>query len=251
MKQTSKVVLGIVLVLVLVVAGGVWFLYSNLDRLVAGIIERQGSQATQTHVTVGSVSIDLRAGSAAISRLAVANPEGFSNEPAISLDEFAIDLDPMAVTSDPLVIERVTVNGARLLVEQQGTRNNLKTIMTSLERQASEPAPAEEEGRKLIIQRFEVSDSDATLSVPGLNEERRAHMPKVVLTDIGRKTNGATAAALAEQLLGPLIEMALESAAERGVGEALRKKLDEAESDVAEDLLERLGEKDTKEDDQP
>lgn len=241
MKQTSKVILGLAVILLVVVGGGMWFLYSNLDSLIAGIIEREGSEATQTSVTVGSVSIDLQGGSAGISRLAVANPEGFSDEPAIALDGFAIDLDPLAVTEDPLVIRRVVVDGARLLVEQAGAENNLKRIMASLERQAAQGPETETGGRKVIIERFELTGAGATLRVPGLDEERRVEMPEIVLTDIGRATNGATAAAVAQQVLGPMIEMALESAAARGVGDALREKIDEAESDAAEELLDRLG----------
>lgn len=243
MKQTSKVILGLAVVLLLVIAGGMWFLYTNLDSLVAGIIEREGTEATQTDVTVGRVSIDVQGGSAGISRLAVANPEGFSEQPAIALNDLAIDLDPMAVTEDPIVIARVAVDGARLLVEQQGAKNNLKTIMAALQRQAAaEPAP-EEEGPKLIIERFELTNANAMLRVPGLDEERQVDVPEIVLTDIGRATNGATAAAVAEQVLGPLIRMALESAAARGLGGVLEEKLYQAESDVAKDLLDRLGER--------
>ena len=241
MKQTSKVILGVVVVLVLLVAGGTWFLYSNLDRLVAGIIEREGSEATQTDVEVGSVSIDLQSGSAGIARLAVANPDGFSDQPAIALQDFAIELDPLAVTADPLVIERVHVSGAQLLVEQDGMRNNLETILASVQRLAGGDEPRDT-GRKLIIERFELTDARATLIVPQLDEERQVRMPEVVLTDIGRATNGATAAALAKQLLTPIIGMALESAAEAGVTDALEERLDETQRDVADNLLQRLRE---------
>jgi hypothetical protein len=239
MKQTSKVIVGVAVLLLLLVLGGAWFLYSNLDSLVAGVIERQGSKATQTEVEVGSVSIDLQAGTAGISSLAVANPEGFSDQPAITLEDFAIELNPMAVTADPLVVHRIRVNGAHLLVEQDGTENNLRTILASLEQMAPESEP-EADGKKLIIDRFELADASAKLLVPQLNEERELKMPQVVLTDIGRATNGATAASIAEQLLAPIIGMALESAAEAGVSDALKDRLDEAEGEVTEGLLDRL-----------
>lgn len=241
MKQTSKVMLGVVVVLVLLVAGAAWFLYRNLDGLVAGIIEREGSEATRTDVEVGSVSIDLQAGSAAIALLAVANPDGFSDQPAIALRDFAIQLDPLAVTSDPLVIERVHVDGAELLVEQDGARNNLETILASVQRLASGDN-TKDDGRKLIIERFELTDARAALLVPQLDERREVQMPEVVLTDIGRATNGATAASVAKQLLTPIIGMALESAAEAGVTDALKERLGETERDIAGGLLERLQE---------
>jgi len=241
MKQTSKVLLGLVIVLLLVVAGAVWFVYTNLDSLVADVIEREGSAATETDVTVGSVSIDLGAGSAGISRLAVANPEGFSAGAAIALGDFTIELDPLAVTADPLVIERIAVDGARLLVEQQGTRNNLRTILASLERRASAEPEPEAEGRKFVIKRFELANAGTTLRVPELGEERSFELPQVVLTDIGRATNGATAAAVAEQVLRPVIETALEQAAAGGLGDALRDRLDGAKEKAGRELLDRLG----------
>jgi hypothetical protein len=239
MKQTSKVVLGVAIVLLLLVAGGAWFLYRNLDSLVAGVIERQGAEATETAVQVDSVSIDLQSGTAGISSLAVANPDGFSEQPAIAFQEFAIELDPLAVTADPLVIERVQVNGAQLLVEQDGTRNNLKTILESVRRlSGGEQSQAEE--RKFVIERFELTDARATLRAPQLDEVRQVRLPEIVLTDVGRATNGATAATVAQQLLTPIINMALESAAEAGVTEALKDRLGETESDLAEGLLNRL-----------
>lgn len=241
MKQTSRVFLGLAIVLLLVVVGGILFLYTNLDRLVAGVIESEGSGATQTDVSVGDVSIDLRAGSAGISSLAVANPEGFSDQPAISLQDFAIDLDPMQVTADPLVIESVTVDGARLLIEQDGDRNNLKTILASIQETAPEQAEQKEApGKKLIINRFELSGASAKLLIPALDQEREVTVPDVVLTDIGRSTNGATAAAVAKQVLEPVIRNALEAAAEGGVRDALEEKLDESKSDIAEGLRDRL-----------
>lgn len=244
MKQTSKVALGLGIVLLVIVAGGIWFLYSNLDSLVAGVIERQGSKATQTDVNVSSVSIDLQAGTAGITSLAVANPEGFTDQPAIALEGFAIDLDPMAVTADPLVIERITVDGARLLVEQAGAKNNLETILSSMEA-PDEGATEQADARKLIIERFELTGASARLLVPRLDEEREVQMPDVVLTDIGRATNGATATSVAKQLLTPMIRMALESAAASGVRDAIEDKLEDAESDVAEGLLDRLGDQDS------
>lgn len=245
MKRTSKVLLGVGTVVLLLVIGGIWFLYQNLDSLVASVIERQGSEATQTAVDVGSVSIDLQEGAAGISSLAIANPDGFSSQPAIALEEFAIELDPLAVTSDPLVIERVRVDGARVLVEQEGARNNLRTILESVQRLATD-TDEQAEGRKLVIERFELADARATLRVPQLNEEREVQMPEIVLTDIGRATNGATAAEVAQQLLGPIIRMALESAAEAGVTDALKERLGEAEGEIAEGLLDRLRDEEPK-----
>jgi hypothetical protein len=242
MKQKSKVLVGLALVLLVVVVGGFLYLYSNLDTLVARLIEEQGSGATGTKVEVGAVSIDLKAGSAGLSSLSVGNPEGFSNQPAIALGHFAVDLDPLEITSDPLVISDITVDGAKLRIEQDGTENNLKTILSSVQRlSANEQSEPESAGKKLIIDRFALTGANATLLLPQLGEEREVSLPEIVVTDIGRASNGATAATVAKQILEPVIRKALESAAARGIEDTLRDKLDERKSDIGNKLLDRLG----------
>ncbi len=237
MKQKNKVILGLAAVLLLI-AGGAWLLYFNLASIVARLIVEVGSDVTETKVSVGGLSIDVKDGVASMDRLTVGNPDGFSAQPAIALESLAVELDPMAVTSDPLVIDRIAVDGARVLIEQEGTENNLRQILSSIERQSGQPKDTD--GRKLIIDRFELTDASATLFIPRLGEEHQLEMPEIVLTDVGRATNGATAAAVAEQLLRPLIRSALQSAAAGSIEDVLRERLDEAESDIAEDLLDRL-----------
>lgn len=238
MKQSRKIVVGLAAVL-LIAAGGAWLLYFNLATVVARFIVEAGSEATQTKVSVGGLFIDVKDGVASMERLTVANPDGFSDQPALTLENLGIELNPLAVTSDPLVIDSVAVDGVRVLIEQEGSQNNLRTILSAIERQSGQPEDAD--GRKLIIDRFEVRTANATLFIPRLNEEHQLEMPDIVLTGIGRATDGAAAAAVAEQLLRPLIRSALESAAAGGIGDALREKLDEAEPAMLEGLLERLG----------
>lgn len=241
MKKKNKVILGVALVLLLLLAGGAWYLHFNLNTIVARIIVDVGSEATQTRVSVGGLFIDVQDGVARIDRLTVANPDGFSEQPAITLENLEIELDPMDAMSDPAIIERVVVDGTQVLVEQAGSRNNLKTILASIERQASERPAEEADGKKLIIERFELTDASAALFIPRLNERHQVQMPRVVLNDIGRATNGATATSVAHQLLGPVIRKALESLAAGGIGESLQERMDSAGEDITKDLLDRLG----------
>lgn len=61
---------------IVVIAAGLVYVYGKPDNLVAGLIEEQGSAATQTPVRVSGVSIDLREARAEIARLSVGNPQG-------------------------------------------------------------------------------------------------------------------------------------------------------------------------------
>ena len=121
MKKLS-IALGI---LVLMAGGGVYYVISNLDMIVEGLIEKHGSAATQTEVRVAGVSINLGEANASISKLTVGNPEGFSGN-AIEMEDFAIELNAESLTGDVLVIEDLLVRGARINVMQQANVNNIR-----------------------------------------------------------------------------------------------------------------------------
>ena len=244
MKRSSMIVAGIAALLLLALIGGAaWFLLFNVNTLVANLIVQEGSRAIGSQVTVDGVSIDLKEGSAGIRRFAVANPEGFSRRAAIALDDLRIELEPRAVAADPLVIDRIVVGGARLLVEQAGANNNLRTILGSLRRSADD-GPAETGDRKVVVEQFELERATTTLFLPELEEERSVDMPGIVLTGVGRAENGAAAASLARQLLAPLIRAGLESMAARGAADAPEDSLDELRHHGAGELLRRQDSRD-------
>jgi hypothetical protein len=239
MKRTGKVFLGAVLLVVLLVAGALYYVAANLDSIVAGFIEEKGSEATQTEVRVGRVDIDIRGGEGRIAGLRVANPSQFSNEPAISFQEFRIRLDPMSVRADPLVIGEISVDGAEILLEQTVQGNNLQVLLEALGRQPANGG-SESEGPEVIIERFALGESVVKVRVPDLNESREVTVPAMVVSDIGRASNGATATEVTKQVLEPVIRRALESGAAASLEDRLRDKVDETKGRVLDDLRDRL-----------
>ena len=239
MKRTGKVFLGAVLLVVLLVAGALYYVAANLDSIVAGFIEEKGSEATQTEVRVGRVDIDIRGGEGRIAGLRVANPWQFSNEPAISFQEFRIRLDPMSVRADPLVIGEISVDGAEILLEQTTQGNNLQVLLEALGRQPANGG-SESEGPEVIIERFALGESVVKVRVPDLNESREVTVPAMVVSDIGRASNGATATEVTKQVLEPVIRRALESGAAASLEDRLRDKVDETKGRVLDDLRDRL-----------
>ena len=73
----KKIILGVVLIVIVAIGGGVYYVLNNLDDLVKAAIEKHGSAATQTSVRVDSVKINLLEGSGGISGLTIANTSGF------------------------------------------------------------------------------------------------------------------------------------------------------------------------------
>ncbi len=101
----------------MILAAAVFYLLSNLDRFVAGAIEKYGSYATGTPVKVSSVRIQLKDGKGSISNLSVGNPGGFSTPKAMSLGNIAIALDTGSITKDPVVIDRIMISAPRFTYE--------------------------------------------------------------------------------------------------------------------------------------
>lgn len=238
MSSAARKTLIAVAAVVVVIAAGLVYVYTQLDTIVAGLIEEQGSAATQTAVRVSGVSIDLGEARAEIAGLTVANPAGYGGN-AMSLGRFVVRIDPATVTEDVIVLKEVTVSGATVNLIQRATGSNLRELMKALESAGGEQQPAADEspGRKLIIERFVLEDASASVSLPDLDEQRSVDIPRIQLTDIGRASGGATGTEVARQVLEPVIERVLQSAATESLKDRARDKLDQ----FKEGLMNRLG----------
>lgn len=238
MSSAARKTLIAVAAIVVVLAAGLVYVYTQLDTIVAGLIEEQGSAATGTPVRVSGVSIDLGEARAEIAGLTVGNPEGYGGD-AMSLGRFVIRIDPATVTEDTIVLKEVTVSGATVNLIQRATGNNLRELMKTLESAGGDQQQADEAGpgRKLIIERFVLEDASASVSLPDLDEQRSVDIPRIQLTDVGRASGGATGAEVARQVLEPVIERVLQSAATESLKDRAKEKLDQ----IKEGLMNRLG----------
>ena len=229
--------LSIIVAVLAVIGGVVFYVGANLDGIVKGLIEEHGSAATQTPVRVAGVSIDLVEASGGISRLTVGNPEGFAGN-AIEMETFSITLDAASLTSDVIVIEEIVVNGATLNIIQQSNGNNLQQLIRNLDSGGSpDTAQDSDDGKKLIINRFVLSGASASLTAPDFDEVRAVTIPTITLRDIGRSTNGAVGAEVARQVLEPVFEEALESAAVQAIKDKANEALEDAKDSVLEGIF--------------
>lgn len=83
----------VIVLVVMIIIGGVFFIGTQLDSIVARLIESRGSAATQTPVRVDGVVIKVSGASAGFSNLAVGNPKGHSGN-LIEMKNFSLTLDP-------------------------------------------------------------------------------------------------------------------------------------------------------------
>ncbi len=220
MTKTGKSFIAAVVVLAAILAGAVYWLVSNLDSIVAGAIEKAGSQVTGVPVAVSGVSISLKEGSGEIRGLTIGNPPGFESDYALKLGSISMTIDTGSIRSDPVRIKQVSVDGASLVAEvKPGSGINLAKINDRLKSGGGEKAPAETaaQGPKIVIERFDFTNASMTLKTP-VAKDRSQKLGDVHLTGIGEGSGGATAAQAASQILAPILREAVKKA-QSGAGE--------------------------------
>lgn len=210
----KNVFVGLMLVILIAIGGGVYYLLTNLDSLVEAAIEKHGSEATQTSVLVDSVKINLTDGAAGIKGLTVANPAGYGFAYAFSLGEIRAGIDLPSLQEEPYIINEITVLAPQVFVEiNEDNKSNLNEIKNNLtagstaKTQDVEPEAAAAEPR-LIIRKLTFADGTIQAKVAALqNKEYELKLPALDMTNLGG-SKGATASELASEILKRLTDRA-------------------------------------------
>lgn len=219
----KKIAIGVGALLV-VVAVGLYFLLSNLDGLIKTALEKYGSEATQSQVTVGGVGLSLTDGRGSISALTVGNPKGFVTPSAFSFGEVRVAIDPATVTKDTVVVREVVIDAPQVTYEVGPAGTNLQTIQKNVAAYAAkkgggsggQPAQASSGGqeKKLIIENLYVRNGRVGVSHAALQGQAlNADLPAIHLRDIGKSRGGATPAEIADQVIGAIGQSASRVAA--------------------------------------
>ncbi len=220
----KKIAIGLVVLLVLL-AGGVWYLFSNLDSFVKSAIQTYGSQATQTTVSVGSVDISLTSGRGTISGITIGNPAGFGSGKAVSVGAVTVKIDPSSVPgSGPIVIKLVNISQPQVNYEVGQGGSNLQTIQRNVQAyaggsgsssSAAAASPSASSGspqRKEIISDLTIDEGMVTASSPLLpGKQLKVPLPSIHLANLGQSSGGATAAQIGSQIVSAITEKATQA----------------------------------------
>src|SRR3546814_20948760 len=133
-------------VLVVVIAGGVYYFASNLDGIVKAAIEKYGSEATQAKVSLKGVELSPTQGSGSLKGLVIGNPKGFSTPEAMSLGDVSISLDIGSLQSNPIVIKQVLIEQPAITYEYGAADSNLQAI----QKNENGRADCRERGRQYV-----------------------------------------------------------------------------------------------------
>ena len=200
------------LVLILIIGGGLYFLYANLGSIVKVAVEKYGSEATQASVKLTGVKIDIPGGAGSISGFKVGNPTGFSTPSAMQLQEIAIAFDTNSITADgPIIVREITIDQPFVTYERVGAASNLQTIQKNVTDYAnalggggggSSSSTSSKPSRKMIIKDLLIRQGQISISHSALKgRELKATLPTIHLKNIGQDKGGATPAEVIEQVL--------------------------------------------------
>ncbi|MCE9638377.1 MAG: hypothetical protein K8T90_21970 [Planctomycetes bacterium] len=227
------VVGGVVAVLVAI---GAAVLLTNLGAVICAAVERFGSEATQTKVTLSHADVSLSTGAGSLKGLTVGNPDGFSSPSAMSIGDVTMQLDTSSVTSETIVVKEVVIVAPQVTYEVSGTlKSNIGVIQDNVEaygrsRNAggggkagrgngkgpgdgtSGGADAGGSSKRFIIEHLWVRGGKVTLSAPVAGQVKSVDMPEIHLTNVGRDTGGATAEQLVVQIIEAIADSSLRAA---------------------------------------
>lgn len=214
----SKTIKYTVIGLILLLGAGFLVITFTMDSFIRSKIEKIGSEMTGTRVTVDGVSISPFSGEGTITGFRVGNPEGYSTEHAMEMNDFFIRLDVKSLLSDEIIIEEIIITGPSVYVEQKLTGNNLRTILNSINKAApKEASPDKTSDAELLIKHFLLQDGMVNLHT-SIGGERSAwvKMSMIELHDLGRDNKRQAVEQIVAQIADRIIAEALKSGAKSG-----------------------------------
>ncbi len=243
----KKILIGVVVILVVVGGVGV-YVYLNAGGIIKQIVEEVGSEATKTKVSLSKVDLSIQSGEAALIGFQMGNPSGFKTPKAMSFGVVSVKIDPASVTGDVILIKEVVIAKPEITYEfASGGGSNFDAIQKNVNAYAKalgaggQKDSAEAKGsKKFIIEHLYVRDGKIGVSADFLQGKAlNGGLPTIHLKDIGKKSNGATAAEVADQLMSEISKSATKVVSSLGVG----KMMDAAEGVMkgAEKMLEGGG----------
>jgi hypothetical protein len=233
----KKAILGIIVILILAVAGVVYYVVTNLDTIVKTAIEKYGSETTQTAVKVDNVLIRLTQGSAAINGLTIANPAGFSLPYAFSLGQIATDIDVDKTSKELVAIELINITAPQVFYEINADRKgSLNVLKDNLQGGSSVPPSSGEapsDGSQsaeiqLSIARFLLEDAKLHAKIVPLKDKTyNLKLPTLELTNLK-----GTPEQISEQIISQVIEHAKKEIQKQGLDKELKALKSRAQTEA-------------------
>lgn len=248
----KKVLIGVVVVLV-IIGGGIAYVFLNAGDIVKQVVEEVGSEATKADVTLSSVDLSIQSGEAALNGFQLGNPQGFKTPKAMSFGLVSVKIDTNTVTSDVIVINEVVIAKPEITYEFANNGSNFDAIQKNVDAYAksmgagggkSDESAKSQGEKKVIIHNLYIRDGKVGGSALGQTID--VPLPDIHIKDIGKATNGALASDVAKSVLGAINRSVGKAVASIGLDKLMDKakgatKMLEGGADGAKKMLEGGG----------
>jgi hypothetical protein len=222
--------LGVLLLLATLV-----FLFAGLGAAVKAVVERVGSDVTQTDVRLREAEISLTNGEGTLRGLTVGNPKGFATDYAFDLGEIRLKIEPKSVTSDVIHVREIAILSPRVMYEIDGAartnvgmiRDNVTSYGGGGKRPAEEKPPRPEDGKRFIVDDLSIRGARVDVNAAALvGKSRGQDLPEIHLTDLGKGKGGVTGAELAQVIVEELADAAIQAVKSAGLERLKEEGLD-------------------------
>ncbi|MBU8922613.1 MAG: AsmA family protein [Bacteroidales bacterium] len=245
--KKALIIISIIIVLIVV---GVFMLLSNLNSLVAKAIEKNGTEATQTRVTVSGVELKLRDGRGSIKGLKVASPDGFKASDAFSLQDITVGIDVESLRSEPIVITEILIQApvvnAEILKNGESNIEELRKRVQAFSGNSSS-GPVDDSGqaagqaKRIRIDQFIFEKGSINIDASELGLEKRTiDLPEIRLSNIGG-AEGATPDEITKIILGAVAEKVSAEIAGSELRGLIEDKLGGSIKEKSKELLDKIG----------
>lgn len=217
LRKTLKwLILGI-LGLILLIAGGVYYIYNYYDwqSIVRDLVHQQGTAVVGTNVNIGTIKLSLTDGHGSVSNITVANPKGYSQDYIIKLGGVSVNVDKESIIklaketaqkSGPKVktvmINEIRVNKPEVTYELMNlNKNNSDDVMANIKKntaanakQPQKPAKESDVQYNVAIKKVVIADGTATVAANllGASQSLSLNLPTITINNLGTEKQGIT-----------------------------------------------------------
>lgn len=200
----KKILAALLLAVVAVVGGVLWWLSGNLDGLVKDAIVNYGGAMTKAKVAVGGVTITPTDGKGVINELSIGNPAGFKTSHLMRVGRIEVEIDIGTVAKDVVVIRRIAVVAPDVIYEKGDTMTNIDAIQKNIAAYLG-PSDTSKPGKKLIVDELSIVNAKAQASAAFMNGKTvTVPLPDIHMKNVGRAKGGITPGELGQEVAAAL-----------------------------------------------
>lgn len=195
----------ILIVLVTIVAGALFWLRGNLDGLVKNAISHYGSDMTRASVKVGSVEIRAKDGQGFIRNLRIGNPAGFNTTHALEVGEIEVAIDMASVLRDVVVIHKISIKAPDVIYEKGDAMTNFDALQKNIAAYLGDSKKSDSGGKKLIVEELTITNAKAQASAPFLQGKTvSVPLPDITMRNLGKAKGGLPPGELGQEVVQAL-----------------------------------------------